>query len=532
MKILLYVVLLGFTCEVLASVPSADPHPQKDDVILPLPCNDVMVFRKVRTAGVQERLKDAKFTSGIRSSESPFAQDPSLSFVQGGFKDQDGYYYLMGKYEVSAVQHLEMQGKCPAGKISLKDKLPAVSLSWFDAMQSAREYSLFLQQDAEVSKKFSRQIFARLPSDVQWEFAARGGLNVSRLEFEGKLPPMEGDLAEYAWYQGVQSAAGHLNLPGRLKPNPLGLYDMLGNVQEMIFEPFHAVRTGRLHGQSGGFCVRGGSYLTAKDSVTSALRTEKPYFLKGRELQSKDTGYRLVIDTLVAKDGVEVKELNSELTSLGTADTTGKAGGVSKDTVARLDGIIKEQQNNAKKLSDEKNSLQKVNSTLSKSNQELSLQLQQLRDEMVAVNSERDEMRDVAVAANLRLGGFLCRSMSDELSTKHYFEKTAGVLKDRCEKNDAMCPSYKAAAKSAENSQKALNMLSSYYGDTLSEAVATYDLKLFDKSLRDTRQQLEHSGVFAFIEKYVSHLKNYAKRPQDPEKNREFWSGDCHVGKK
>ena len=66
----------------------------------------------------------------------------------------------------------------------------------------------------------------------------------------------------------------------------------------------------------------------------------------------------------------------------------------------------------------------------------------------------------------------------------------------------------------------------------MSEAVATYDLKLFDKSLRDTRQQLEHSGVFAFIEKYVSHLKNYAKRPQDPEKNREFWSGDCHVGKK
>ncbi|MCI6797521.1 MAG: formylglycine-generating enzyme family protein [Succinatimonas sp.] len=532
MKILLYIVLFGFTCEALASAPSEDPHPQKDDVILPLPCNDIMVFRKIRTASAQQRLKDAKFTSGIRSSESPFAQDPYLSFVQGGFKDQEGYYYLMGKYEVSALQHQEIQGKCPAGKISLKDKLPAVSLSWFDAMQSAREYSLFLQQDAEISRKFSRQIFARLPSDAQWEYAARGGLNVSRLEFEGKLPPMEGDLAEYAWYQGVQSAAGHLNLPGRLKPNPLGLYDMLGNVQEMIFEPFHAVRTGRLHGQSGGFCVRGGSYLTNKDSVTSALRTEKPYFLKGHELQSKDTGYRLVIDTLVAKDSAEVKELNTELTSLGTADTTGKAGGVSKDTVARLDKIIKEQQNSAKKLSDEKNSLEKVNSTLSKSNQELSLQLQQLRDEMVAANSERDEMRDVAVVANLRLGGFLCRSMSDELSTKLYFEKTAKVLKDRCDKNDAMCPAYQAASKSAKNSQQALQMLSSYYGDTLAEAAATYDLKLFDKSLRDARQQLEHSGVFAFIEKYVSHLKNYAKRPPDPEKNREFWSGECHVGNK
>ncbi len=532
MKILLYIVLFGFTCEALASAPSEDPHPQKDDVILPLPCNDIMVFRKIRTASAQQRLKDAKFTSGIRSSESPFAQDPYLSFVQGGFKDQEGYYYLMGKYEVSALQHQEIQGKCPAGKISLKDKLPAVSLSWFDAMQSAREYSLFLQQDAEISRKFSRQIFARLPSDAQWEYAARGGLNVSRLEFEGKLPPMEGDLAEYAWYQGVQSAAGHLNLPGRLKPNPLGLYDMLGNVQEMIFEPFHAVRTGRLHGQSGGVCVRGGSYLTNKDSVTSALRTEKPYFLKGHELQSKDTGYRLVIDTLVAKDSAEVKELNTELTSLGTADTTGKAGGVSKDTVARLDKIIKEQQNSAKKLSDEKNSLEKVNSTLSKSNQELSLQLQQLRDEMVAANSERDEMRDVAVVANLRLGGFLCRSMSDELSTKLYFEKTAKVLKDRCDKNDAMCPAYQAASKSAKNSQQALQMLSSYYGDTLAEAAATYDLKLFDKSLRDARQQLEHSGVFAFIEKYVSHLKNYAKRPPDPEKNREFWSGECHVGNK
>ena len=532
MKFLLYVGLLGCSCEVLSAVPSEDPHPQADDVILPLPCNDVMVFRKIRTASAKERFKDARFTSGIRSSESPFAQDPSLSFVQGGFKDQDGYYYLMGKYEVSAVQHLEIQGKCPTGKISVKDKLPAVSLSWFDAMQSAREYSLFLQQKVEVSKLFSRQIFARLPSDAQWEFAARGGLKVSRLEFEGKLPPMDGELAEYAWYQGPQSAAGHLNLPGRLKPNPLGLYDMLGNVQEMIFEPFHAVRTGRLHGQSGGFCVRGGSYLTNKDSVTSALRIEKPYFLKGNELQAKDTGYRLVIDTVVAKDGSEVKELNAELASLGTADNNGKARGESKDTVARLDGIIKEQQNNAKKLSDEKNSVEKINSTLSKSNQELSLQLQQLRDEMLTANSERDEMRDVAVAANLRLGGFLCRSMSDELSTKLYFEKTAEVLKDRCDKNSAMCPSFKAAEKSAENSKKALSMLSSYYGDTLSEAVATYDLKLFDKSLRDTKPQLEPSGVLAFIEKYVTHLKSYAQRPQDPEKNREFWSGECHVGKK
>ena len=81
-----------------------DPHPADDDVLVPMPCNGVMVFKKVYT-GNSDKLKDKGFNAGSPNSDALIAQAPNHRYVQGGFHDSDGYYYLISKYELNAAQY-------------------------------------------------------------------------------------------------------------------------------------------------------------------------------------------------------------------------------------------------------------------------------------------------------------------------------------------------------------------------------------------------------------------------------------------
>ena len=65
-----------------------------------------------------------------------------------------------------------------------------------------------------------------LPTEAQWEYAARGG---SR--FPWSFGDNEGLLKYYAWYA---DNAKEVQAVGQLRPNPLGLYDMHGNAWEWV----------------------------------------------------------------------------------------------------------------------------------------------------------------------------------------------------------------------------------------------------------------------------------------------------------
>ncbi len=122
-----------------------------------------------------------------------------------------GDYYI-GRYEVTQAQWVAVMGENPSRSTG-NDSLPVEQVSW----AAAQEFCALLSQ--MTGRRF------RLPTEAEWEYAARGGAASHGTPFAGS-----GAMASVGWY--CVNSEGRTHPVGRLKPNELGLYDISGNVQE------------------------------------------------------------------------------------------------------------------------------------------------------------------------------------------------------------------------------------------------------------------------------------------------------------
>ena len=309
------IIFVSLSFSVQAGDDLFNPHQSSDDVVLPMPCGYKMAFRKVYTSDNKaSKLSYFEFNDGDTNSKNQLTQGKYKCRVQGSFHDQNGYYMLVSKYELMSAQYLALTtDKCPTN-LDKKAILPAVNLTYLDFANAAAKYSFFLQKQKDVPGNGSQKAYASLPANCEWAFAMRGGLKVPKDVLESTSGSFKDGIEKYAWFNSSVSSNGNLQRPGLLKPNPLGLYDMLGNAMELMDDRFTVQVGDESLGQRGGFTVRGGSFLTSKDQLNSATRSEKPLFdSKGNPTHSRDLGTRFVLGLPVIGSIKEVKELNQEL---------------------------------------------------------------------------------------------------------------------------------------------------------------------------------------------------------------------------
>ncbi len=273
-----------------------NPRPTAGDFVLPMPNGEEMVFRRVFLDKGADLFAIRIFQVG---EEKGVLGEESVKVGLGGeFLEKNSHgaldwVYYLGKYEVTEGQYLAIMGP---GSRSPSQK-PAAGHSWFEVQEFLHRYNLWLFENAAsaLPKNDGVTGFLRLPTEVEWEFAARGGSTAPKELFK-KKHPYAGALERFEWFSGPRSSGNKLKRAGLRKPNPLGLHDMLGNVQEM---------TGSLYqveyyqGSVGGFVARGGHYLSPRSEIRVARRVEIPFYQEGRPSKDKTMGFRVMVASTI-----------------------------------------------------------------------------------------------------------------------------------------------------------------------------------------------------------------------------------------
>ncbi len=180
--------------------------------------------------------------------------------------------FAIGKYEVTQGQWQAVMGSNPSSFIDCGINCPVENVSWNDAQDFVKRLSQRTGQNY------------RLPSEAEWEYAARAGTTTA-----------------YFWggrFDGGRAHIGRRTVQvGSFPGNAFGIYDMSGNVWEWVQDVWHTNDPGAptdgtartTGGDSSRRVLRGGSWFSTPEQLRTAFRDRYSPVLRVNY-----TGFRVV----------------------------------------------------------------------------------------------------------------------------------------------------------------------------------------------------------------------------------------------
>ncbi|TNE58364.1 MAG: hypothetical protein EP344_10145 [Bacteroidetes bacterium] len=237
----------------------------------------------------------------VRDELEPCSGCPEMILVQGGrfamgCDDKQGEAckaatqpahlvsvrnFYIGKTEVTQAQWQAIMGANPS-RFSNCSRCPVESVTY-------EEVQAFIQRlNAQTGNRY------RLPTEAEWEFAARGGNSTGRNLYAGHSKV----LGQVAWYAGNSGRKTHPVKDRR--SNELGIYDMSGNVQEWCADLWHDNYEGapdngntwKTGGASGFGVVRGGAFDELNEAAFRTYARKKAAV----DRRYENVGFRLAHD--------------------------------------------------------------------------------------------------------------------------------------------------------------------------------------------------------------------------------------------
>jgi hypothetical protein len=352
-------------CANLAAAEKASEH-----ISIRLPGEVEMNFRAVYL-GIDG---DALFASrrikiGSREQQDNYKEQLTDTLISGSFvgshKGKSDWLYYLGSTEVqkrqwNAVMRWSDKQNGVKQRPENDSRLPqtAVTLAEIYTFIEILNTWMLTHEQNRLPKYRRALAFCRLPTEAEWEFAARGGIEVNRNVSDRRYPYIDENGKEYAgnheWYRSTSGNKVQECGSPHIKPNPLGIYDMLGNAEELTISLFGPEYQ---QGRFGQYVIRGGNFSLDEPKLSASRRTEYQSHQEnnGKLLRLSKVGFRLALSTRITSSGLlpdEYEEGFAEYTERSGLTHPGRTGESSPSTQAAQDKLVFQEDKQARLQSD------------------------------------------------------------------------------------------------------------------------------------------------------------------------------------
>jgi formylglycine-generating enzyme required for sulfatase activity len=245
--------------------------------------NPVMTIKAIASA--------AGYLQSAVATATYFKSSLSMITVPGGIfnngtSDVTVSGFLLSQYEITQAQYTTITGNSPSSFTGDTSR-PVEQVTWYDAVEFCNKLSTAdgLQSvyaisgrtpspgypitSATVSADWTKNGY-RLPTEAEWEYAARGGGSTHGYGYSGS-----NDWNAVAWCRSNSGSTTHA--VGSKAANELGAYDMSGNVWEWCWDWFGSYPSGAQTNPSGAASgtqrvLRGGSWFEVVEESNVACR--------------------------------------------------------------------------------------------------------------------------------------------------------------------------------------------------------------------------------------------------------------------